>query len=105
MPSGVQPRRLFSFLAIQDACNRWGRVLPGAVSAGRNSNTGSATMASTMFADQKTKTINEVQKLTWALVDECATEKKVHRLERLLLDHEEARRTYVMCIQTVSYTH
>ena len=56
-------------------------------------------MANRMFADQKMKKMTEVQKLTWALVDECATEKKVRRLERLLLDDEEARRTYIMCIQ------
>jgi hypothetical protein len=43
--------------------------------------------------------LDEVQELTWAMIDDCATEKDVQRLERLLLDHETARKTYVSCIQ------
>lgn len=43
--------------------------------------------------------IDEVQELVWALVDEQATEEHVDRLEQLLLDSDEARRTYVTCMQ------
>jgi hypothetical protein len=42
---------------------------------------------------------DEVQDLVWALVDEYATDSQISRLEELLLGSEEARRTYVMCMQ------
>ncbi len=41
----------------------------------------------------------EVQDLVWAVVDEYATESQVRRLEQLVLTNEEARRTYVTCMQ------
>jgi hypothetical protein len=49
--------------------------------------------------------LTEVQELTWALVDECATEKEVRRLESLLLDDDAARRIYVMCMQMHADLH
>ncbi len=48
---------------------------------------------------------DEVQELVWALVDEYATESQVHRLEELLLQNEDARRTYVMCMQMHADLH
>jgi hypothetical protein len=47
----------------------------------------------------------EVQELTWALVDEMADERDMARLEQLLLDHDEARQTYVLCMQMHSDLH
>jgi hypothetical protein len=49
--------------------------------------------------DETNDLLTEVQELTWALVDEQATEKDVQRLEDLLLGDDEARRTYVLCMQ------
>ena len=42
---------------------------------------------------------SEVQDLVWAVVDEYATESQIRRLEQLILTSEEARRTYVTCMQ------
>jgi hypothetical protein len=42
---------------------------------------------------------SEVQDLVWAVVDEYATESQIRRLEQLILTSEEARRTYVACMQ------
>jgi hypothetical protein len=42
---------------------------------------------------------SEVQDLVWALVDEQATDEQVRRLEELLLRSNEARTTYVRCMQ------
>ena len=55
--------------------------------------------------DETGDLLTEVQDLTWALVDEYATEGDVRRLESLLLDHDEARRTYVMCMQMHADLH
>jgi hypothetical protein len=49
--------------------------------------------------------IDEVQALVWALVDDQATEADVARLEELLLHDDEARRTYVLCMQMHSDLH
>jgi hypothetical protein len=49
--------------------------------------------------------LDEVQELTWALVDEQATDTEVHRLEELLRDSDEARHTYVMCMQMHADLH
>jgi hypothetical protein len=48
---------------------------------------------------------DEVQELVWALVDECATDTQVRRLEELLLENEQARRIYVMCMQMHADLH
>jgi hypothetical protein len=42
---------------------------------------------------------NEVQALTWALVDEQATDDQIRRLEEMLLEDGEARRVYITCMQ------
>jgi hypothetical protein len=42
---------------------------------------------------------NEVQDLTWAIIDEHASDADVARLEHLLLDDEEARQIYITCVQ------
>jgi hypothetical protein len=55
--------------------------------------------------DETNDLLTEVQELAWALVDEQATEKEVRRLERLLLDDEEARRIYIMCMQMHADLH
>jgi hypothetical protein len=49
--------------------------------------------------------LDEVQELTWALVDEQASEHDVRRLEKLLLEHEDARQTYVLCMQIHTDLH
>jgi len=49
--------------------------------------------------------MSEVQELVWALIDEQATETQVARLEQLLLENDEARRTYVMCMQMHADLH
>jgi hypothetical protein len=41
----------------------------------------------------------EVQDLVWAVVDEYATESQIRRLEQLVMTNEEARRTYITCMQ------
>jgi hypothetical protein len=41
----------------------------------------------------------EVQDLVWAVVDEYATESQISRLEHLVTTNEEARRTYITCMQ------
>jgi hypothetical protein len=42
---------------------------------------------------------SEVEELTWAMVDDRATEGQIRRLERLLLEDREARRLYLTCMQ------
>jgi hypothetical protein len=42
---------------------------------------------------------SEVQDLVWAVVDEYATEIQIRRLEQLVSTNEEARRTYITCMQ------
>jgi hypothetical protein len=49
--------------------------------------------------------VDEIQRLTWAMIDEHATETDIARLEELLLHDEEARRTYVMCMQMHADLH
>ncbi len=49
--------------------------------------------------------VDEVQELVWALVDDYATERQIHRLEELLLENDEARRTYVTCMQLHADLH
>lgn len=49
--------------------------------------------------------MSEVQELVWALIDEQATDTQVARLEQLLLENDEARRTYVMCMQMHADLH
>jgi hypothetical protein len=39
------------------------------------------------------------------LVDEYATDNQVQRLEKLLLENEDARRTYMMCMQMHADLH
>ena len=48
---------------------------------------------------------SDVQELTWALVDEHATEGQIRHLEELLLEDREARRVYVMCMQLHADLH
>ena len=48
---------------------------------------------------------SEVQELTWALVDEQATEGQVRHLEELLIEDQEARRVYVTCMQMHADLH
>ena len=48
---------------------------------------------------------SEIQELTWALIDEQATESQVRRLEELLLEDHEARQVYVMCMQMHADLH
>jgi hypothetical protein len=40
-----------------------------------------------------------VQELTWALVDEQISDDELRLLDNLLLSDEEARHTYVACVQ------
>jgi len=40
-----------------------------------------------------------VQELTWALLDECATEEDMALLDNLLLSDASARQSYIECIQ------
>jgi hypothetical protein len=49
--------------------------------------------------------LNEVQELTWALIDDQATDKDVARLEELLVAHNEARQTYVECMRLHTDLH
>lgn len=49
--------------------------------------------------------LDEVQELVWALVDDQATEAEIHHLEELLLESDEARQTYVMCMQMHADLH
>jgi len=49
--------------------------------------------------------LNEVQELVWALIDDQATVEQVRRLEQLLLENEEARRTYITCMQLHADLH
>ena len=48
---------------------------------------------------ETTQTRNEVQELSWALVDEQASQGQIRRLEELLLTDREARRVYTLCMQ------
>jgi len=43
--------------------------------------------------------VDRVQDLTWALLDECATEEDVALLDNLLLSDASARQSYIACIQ------
>jgi len=47
----------------------------------------------------------EVQELAWALVDEYATDAQIRHLEELLLENEDARNVYVMCMQMHADLH
>ena len=47
----------------------------------------------------------EVQELAWALVDEHATDAQISHLEELLLENEDARKIYVMCMQMHADLH
>jgi hypothetical protein len=49
--------------------------------------------------------MTEVQELVWAMIDDQATDREVHRLEELLLENDEARKTYVMCMQMHADLH
>ncbi len=49
--------------------------------------------------------LNEVQELTWAMIDDQASETEVSRLEDLLLENDEARQTYVLCMQMHADLH
>ena len=55
--------------------------------------------------DETDEPLDEVQELVWALVDDQATEAEIHRLEELLLESDEARQTYVMCMQMHADLH
>jgi hypothetical protein len=55
--------------------------------------------------DESNEPIDEVQELVWALIDDQATDTQIKRLEELLLADEEARRTYVMCMQMHADLH
>ena len=48
---------------------------------------------------------NEVQGLVWALVDDQASDDQVRRLEELLLENQQARHIYVMCMQMHADLH
>ncbi len=48
---------------------------------------------------------NEVQELVWALVDDQASDQQVRRLEELLLESQQARQIYVMCMQMHADLH
>ena len=48
---------------------------------------------------------DEVQELAWAVVDEQATESQIQHLEELLLENDDARRVYVMCMQMHADLH
>lgn len=43
--------------------------------------------------------LEEVQDLSWSLLDEVISDNEFARLEQVLLDEEEARRTYLDCVQ------
>jgi hypothetical protein len=43
--------------------------------------------------------IQRVQELTWAMIDEQITDDEFRLLENLLLSDDQARDTYVQCIQ------
>jgi hypothetical protein len=43
--------------------------------------------------------VDRVQELTWALVDEGITDDEMRLLDNLLLSDDEARSTYVGCVQ------
>jgi hypothetical protein len=47
----------------------------------------------------------EVQELTWAIVDEQATDRQVRRLEELLLDNADARQIYISCMHMHTDLH
>ena len=55
--------------------------------------------------DETDEPLDEVQELVWALVDDQATQTENDRLEQLLLGSEEARHTYVMCMQMHADLH
>lgn len=54
---------------------------------------------------QENDQLTEVQELVWALIDDQATDGEVHRLEELLLSSDEARQTYVLCMQMHADLH
>lgn len=41
----------------------------------------------------------EIQELVWALVDDQASSEQARRLEELLLEDDDARQIYTLCIQ------
>ncbi len=49
--------------------------------------------------------LERVEELTWALVDDHIDEAEVAQLEKLLLEHESARKTYVECMQMHADLH
>lgn len=49
--------------------------------------------------------LDRVEELTWALVDEHIDDGEIAQLEKLLLEHEDARKTYVQCMQMHADLH
>ena len=47
----------------------------------------------------------EVQEIVWALVDDHVTDEQIKRLEKLIAESEEARGTYVRCMQMHADLH
>ncbi len=43
--------------------------------------------------------VDEVQQLTWGLLDEQLSDDEITRLEQLVCKHDEARQAYVCCVQ------
>lgn len=49
--------------------------------------------------------LEQVEELTWALVDDHIDAAQLAELEKLLLDNEVARKTYVECMQMHADLH
>jgi hypothetical protein len=47
----------------------------------------------------------EIQELTWAMVDDEATDEQVRHLGEMLAEDPEARRIYIMCMQMHADLH
>ena len=47
----------------------------------------------------------EVQEIVWALVDDHVTDEQIGRLEKLIAESDEARGTYVRCMQMHADLH
>jgi hypothetical protein len=47
----------------------------------------------------------EVEQLTWSLVDEMISPDEINRLEQLIIESDEARSTYVRCMQMHADLH
>ena len=47
----------------------------------------------------------EVQEIVWALVDDQVTDEQIARLEQLVVRSDDARRTYVQCMQMHADLH